>query len=176
MATYRTVLGLGLFIAALSLAGLLIPESSTSFTSLLPNGNDAVFTLLLGIMLIVLAWAAYFSDTRWATFLGVFGGVLVVLPVVGIFYPMYFGLITSYIRPANVLILLMTGISYSIVALEIDRTARLLALATEPSANVPVAKQYYRRVRAIKRASVDAVKRTRRPRLAAPPVPAGEPS
>ena len=173
MMSYRTVFGLGLFVTVLSLAGLVIPEPSTSFTSLLPNGNDAVFALLLGSTLMALAWAAYYYRSYLPTILGAIGGSLVVLAVVGIFYPMYFGLIDSYIRPANVLVLLVAGISYGVVALEIDRTAAELSVAPIPVSNARAATKYRTHMRAIKQASLDAAQKVRRPRLATQRVPVG---
>lgn len=159
MIPYRTVFGLGIFITLLSFAGLLIPASYSSFTSLLPNGNDAALTLLLGSMLMVLGWAAYFCDERFKKVLAAIGIALMAMAIIGVFYPMHFGLVSEYMRPANLFVLLVAGISYVIVALELDRT--MAELTTVPAAVARAA----RRKRVPRLVLVDVVKQVPRRRL-----------
>lgn len=156
---YRTVLGLGVFTALLSTLGLIVPPGYTTFTALLPSGGDAFIALFAGCALMVMACSAYFYSPKVRlTAIGI-GGILISVALLGLFYPVDLGSIGSYARPANVMVLLVAGLAYLLVTLELERTTAQLALLKAPAAQIRI-----KRTRLSELKLVDVVTHSR-PRL-----------
>lgn len=160
MQLYRTVFGLGLFVTILSMLGLIIPPDSSTFTIVLPSGGDAFFALLAGCFLMVMACSAYFYTlSRLRAYSIGAGCLLIAVALLGIFFPDDFATVGSYARPANMMIMLMAGLSFLLVTLELDRTVAQLALLAKPVTRVRT-----KRVQLSQLQLVDVVKNAR-PRL-----------
>lgn len=160
MQLYRTVIGLGLFVAVLSVLGLIIPPGYSAFTIILPSGGDAFFTLLAGCSLLVMGCSAYFYSLRHLRAYSVLAGcTLIALALLGIFFPDDLATVGAYARPANVMLMLTAGLSFLLVTLELDRTTSQLALLARPASQVRT-----KRMQLSQLQLVDVVKNAR-PRL-----------
>ncbi len=118
---YRTVYYLGLVVAVFSILGLAVPHSFTLLTFLFPNGLYAVISLVLSFVLMHFAIASYFRKPKYRTWFAIIGVLSILIALVGLFSPNYFGLQRSYVRPANELMILLSGFGYVIAALEYKR-------------------------------------------------------
>lgn len=118
---YRTVFYSGLVVAVISGLGLVVPQSLTSLTFLLPSGAYALAALLLSLILVHFSVAGHFRKSGYKAGFGLLGIGLVAGAIVGIIDPLYFGLLQHFVRPVNLFLLLITGIGYLVAALEYNR-------------------------------------------------------
>ena len=111
--------------AIFSVLGLAVPQSLSLLTFLLPDGIFAVVGLLLSAILMNFAIAGSLRKKSYKTAFGIGGGILVIVAFIGFMEPTYYHMLSQYIRPANVLMLLLSGIGYLIAALEYNRPSLL---------------------------------------------------
>lgn len=118
---YRSVLSLALMTALFCFFGLVIPQSWSALTFLLPDGALAVVNLFLAVVLLHFGIAEFFRRRWYKVVFGIFGlawtGFAVMVPL----HPTYYGLFAHYIRPANAAVMCIVGLGYLIAALEYDR-------------------------------------------------------
>ena len=108
-----------------SLLGIIVPQSLSTLTFLLPSGLFAGISLLLGWLLIHFSIASRFRQPRYKLLFGIGGAVLVVISGVSILYPTLLGLLPMALRPTNILMFLMGGLGLLIAAVEYDRPSLL---------------------------------------------------
>lgn len=101
---------IGLITATDSLIGLLFYKASSFLSLILPNGYISIFALIMGIILILVSRGTYNKSLR--TFWFVFGLVLSTLAILGVFEPTYYGIISKFVHPANLMVLLLAGVGF----------------------------------------------------------------
>ncbi len=118
---YRAVVYLALAIATICTLGLIVPQSISYLTFILPSGVFAVINLVLALILLHFGVAAYFRKTHFKLAFGIFGAFWVLLATISIAAPTIFGLIPHYMRTADVVTILVIGLAFLIAALEFER-------------------------------------------------------
>ncbi len=118
---YRSIFSIGLFITIYSTIGLLTPHAALYFTVLLPDGFTAAFGILAGLLLCNFAVVTYFRKRFYKMLFGLIGFGLAFAGALGLIQPMYFGLLSSTVRPADLFIFMQSGIGLLIASLEYYR-------------------------------------------------------
>jgi len=97
---------------------------------LLPSGLAAWTGFLLTAILLHYALFAFFRQQTFRIAFTIIGLLLIVSAVVGIASPLYMGLLHYYVRPTNLLIVLVSGLTFLISGLEQPRESLGGRLAT----------------------------------------------
>lgn len=118
---YRSVVYLALISAIFCVIGIALPQSISSLTFLLPDGVDAFINLLLAVVLLHFGIASFFRQKNYKLAFGVFGASWLMLALIGLARPTYFGLMPHYMRAANIAMMIILSIGYLIAAAEYRR-------------------------------------------------------
>jgi hypothetical protein len=118
---YRTVFYLSIFVLIVSGMGLFLTRTPSPVMYLLPSGVAAWTSLLSTALLMHYALFAFLRKQPFKFAFTVVGALLLILAVIGIASPTYLGLFSYYVRPTNLLIVLISGVALLISGIEQPR-------------------------------------------------------
>lgn len=114
----KTVFVLLSFVVLISLSGFIVPHSSI-YNFFLPSTFTSEMILLLTIGLAILVGLAQVTKDIFASLTDIIGSGLMAIAILGFITPTYFGYFYNFVPQADLLTILVLGVSYSLVGLAI---------------------------------------------------------